>query len=155
MLLGIIFALIAGALVGLQNIFNSKVNEHAGSWATNVLVLGLGFIASLTLGLIFEGKQLFHLHHMQTWYWFSGVIGVGVVTCVVQGVKRLRPTIAISIVLASQLGFALFLDSVGALGLDPVPFTFKELIGVLIIIGGIIVFKFSGEQETQQSQKAS
>ncbi|MDN4074079.1 MULTISPECIES: DMT family transporter [Fictibacillus] len=155
MLLGIIFALIAGSLVGLQNIFNSKVNEHAGSWATNVLVLGLGFLASFTLGLLFEGKQLFRLHHMQTWYWFSGVIGVGVVTCVVQGLKRLSPTIAISIVLASQLGFALFLDSIGAMGLKPVPFTLKELLGVLIIIGGILVFKFSGQQESQQSEKAS
>ena len=61
MILGLLFAIIAGALVALQNIFNSKVNERAGSWATTTLVLGLGFLASLTFGLLFEGGQLFHL----------------------------------------------------------------------------------------------
>jgi transporter family-2 protein len=113
MILGLLLALIAGSLVSLQNIFNSKVNEHAGAWATTALVLGLGFLASLTIGLIFEGKHLFTLQNMKPWYWISGLIGVGVVICLVQGIRRLGPTYAISIVLTSQLGFALLWDSLG------------------------------------------
>ncbi|MFC7372295.1 DMT family transporter [Fictibacillus iocasae] len=144
MITGIVLSLIAGALVGLQNIFNSKVNEHAGSWATTVLVLGLGFSASFALGLIIEGTNLFVLDGMKTWFWFSGLIGVGVVTCITQGVRRLGPTYAISIALTSQLVFALLFDSIGAFGLEKVPFTFQQLIGVLIIIGGILVFKLGG-----------
>jgi transporter family-2 protein len=61
MILDLLLALIACSLVSLQNIFNSKVNEHAGAWATTALVLGLGLLASLTFGLIFEGKHLFTL----------------------------------------------------------------------------------------------
>ncbi|MDN4525879.1 DMT family transporter [Fictibacillus fluitans] len=155
MLLGILLALIAGSLVGMQNIFNSKVNEHANSWATTTLVLCLGFLASLTLGFVFEGSQILAFHPMQTWYWFSGLIGVGVVTCVVQSMKRLRPTVAISIVMASQLGFALIMDTYGFLGLKPVPFTFKQLIGVLIIIVGIVLFKSNSREEKQQKEIAS
>jgi len=45
MILGLIFAIIAGSLVSMQNIFNSKVNEHEGTWTTTSLVLGLGFLA--------------------------------------------------------------------------------------------------------------
>lgn len=56
MLTGILLSLIAGALVSLQNIFNAKVNEHTGSWTTTTLVLGMGFAASLVMGLIMEGK---------------------------------------------------------------------------------------------------
>ncbi|SDM52811.1 transporter family-2 protein [Fictibacillus solisalsi] len=155
MLLGILLALIAGSLVGMQNIFNSKVNEHANSWATTTLVLFLGFLASLSLGFVFEGSRILAFHPMQTWYWFSGLIGVGVVTCVVQSMKRLRPTVAISIVMASQLGFALLMDTYGFLGLKPVPFTFKQLIGVLIIIGGIVLFKSNSREENQQKEMAS
>jgi transporter family-2 protein len=147
MLQGLFLAVIAGSLVGLQNIFNSKVNERAGSWATTTLVLGMGFAASLTFGLIFEGKQLFNLQNMQPWYWFSGLIGVGVVTCLVKGIKLLGPTYAISIVLTSQLGVALLCDSQGWLGLDRIPFTFNQLIGVLVIVGGILVFKLGGGRE--------
>jgi bacterial/archaeal transporter family-2 protein len=143
MFLGLVFAILAGTLVSLQNIFNSKVNEKAGSWMTTVLVLGLGFLASLILGLFFEGWQMFDLQNMKLWYWFSGLIGIGVITGIVQGIKYLGPTFAISIVLTSQLGFAVLGDSLGLMGLEKVPFTTKQLAGVLLITGGVIVFKWS------------
>lgn len=145
---GLFMALIAGSLVGMQNIFNSKVSERAGSWATTVLVLGLGFLASLIIGLIFEGKTFFTLHHMRPWYGFSGLIGVGVVVCMVQGVRRLGPTYAISIVLTSQLLFALLWDSLGWFGLKQIPLTFRQIMGVLVIVAGIVVFKFNSRSTT-------
>lgn len=143
MFLGLVFAILAGTLVSLQNIFNSKVNEKAGSWMTTVLVLGLGFLASLILGLFCEGWQMFDLQNMKLWYWFSGLIGIGVITGIVQGIRYLGPTFAISIVLTSQLGFAVLGDSLGLMGLEKVPFTTKQLAGVLLITGGVIVFKWS------------
>lgn len=148
MIFGLFMAVLGGALVSLQNIFNSKVNERAGSWATTTLVLGLGFLASFTLGLIFEGKSLFFLQNLKTWYWFSGVIGVGVVTCMVQGIRLLGPTYAIAIALASQLGVALIFDSLGLLGMEKIPFSSKQLIGVLVIVCGIIMFKFENKPKT-------
>lgn len=151
MLIGLLLALIAGSLVSLQNIFNSKVNEHTGSWSTTTLVLGMGFIASLVMGLIMEGGNMFTLQHMQPWYWISGVIGVGVVICLVQATRLLSPTYAISIVLTSQLGFALLWDSLGWMGLTRVPFTPKQLIGVLVIVGGILLFKLGGGRTPQES----
>lgn len=153
MFLGLFFAVLAGLLVGLQNIFNAKVNERAGTWATTALVLGLGFLASMTLGLVFEGSGLFILDNMKTWHWFSGLIGVGVVVCLVQGTRLLGPTYAIAIVLTSQLGFALLWDSLGWFGLEKIPFTFQQLVGVLVIAGGVIVFKFSGTKEKKEVEK--
>jgi bacterial/archaeal transporter family-2 protein len=153
MILGLLFAILAGSLVSLQNIFNSKVGEHAGSWTTTTLVLFLGFVASFTIGFLFEGKQLFLLQNMKTWYWFSGLIGIGVVTCVVKGIKLLGPTYAISIMLTSQLGFALLWDSFGWMGLQRVPFTLQQLIGVLVIVAGILIFKISGEPKATKMPK--
>lgn len=153
MLIGILFAILAGVLVGLQNIFNTRVNDHAGTWSTTALVLGLGFLASMALGVVFEGKELFVLKNMETWFWFSGLIGVGVVVCLVQGTKLLGPTFAISIVLTSQLGSALMWDSLGLFGLEKIPFTSQQLLGVLVIIGGVIVFKFGGSRQEKQKVK--
>ncbi|ANE45325.1 membrane protein [Paenibacillus swuensis] len=155
MILGLLLAILAGTLVSLQNIFNSKVNEHAASSTTTTLVLGMGFAASMTLGLFFEGGQLFHFHNMQTWYWFSGIIGVGIVTCIVRGIRLLGPTYAISIILMSQLGFALLWDSQGWLGVEQVPFTSRQLIGVLVIVGGILVFKMTEGRGDEQQVKGS
>ncbi|MEG0553812.1 MAG: DMT family transporter [Carnobacterium sp.] len=145
--LGLSMAIIAGSFLSLQNIFNSKVNERTGPWAATVLILGMGFLASLVIGFIVEGKHIINFANMETWYWFSGIIGVGVVSCLMQSIKLLGPTYAIAIALTSQLCFALLWDSLGWLGLEQVPFTFQQLLGVLIIVGGIIVFKFGGKTE--------
>jgi len=155
MLVGLLFAIIAGTLVGMQNIFNSKVNEKAGSWTTTTLVLGLGFLASFVLGLFFEGGQMFDLQQMKGWYWFSGLLGIGVVAGIVQAIKYLGPTLAISIVLTSQLGFAVLLDSLGWMGLEKVPFTWQQFLGVLVIIAGAIVFKWSEGSEEKVDAVAS
>ncbi|MDQ0481119.1 DMT family transporter [Guptibacillus hwajinpoensis] len=154
MIIGIIMAAVAGAFVSLQNVFNSKVNERAGSWITTTLVLGLGFLASFMIGLLVEGKHLFMLDEMKPWYWFSGVIGVGVVVCLVQSIKRLGPTFAISIVMASQLGFAIVSDSLGLLGLKQVPFTGKQFLAVIVIVTGMLVFKMSGKKELKRERTA-
>ncbi|WP_334074661.1 MULTISPECIES: DMT family transporter [Paenibacillus] len=149
MMIGLLLALLAGSLVGLQNIFNSRVNERAGSWPTTTLVLGLGFLASFLIGLAVEGKRLFHLEHMELWFWFSGIVGVGVVVCMVNAMKLLGPTYTIAVVMCSQLFFALLWDSFGLLGLEVVPFTLKQLVGVLVIVGGILLFKFGGVREVR------
>ncbi|MEF2965748.1 DMT family transporter [Paenibacillus sp. M1] len=151
MLIGLLWALLAGSLVGLQNIFNNKVDERARTWTTTTLVLGLGFLASFLIGLIVEGGNLFNWQNMQPWFWFSGVIGVGVVFCTVNGIKLLGPTYAISIAMAAQLIFALLWDSLGWFGLERVPFSIKQLVGVLIVIGGIFVFKFGGLRQTRKA----
>ncbi|MEO2203713.1 DMT family transporter [Paenibacillus pabuli] len=152
MVTGILLALLAGSLVSLQTVFNSKVNEKTGSWSTTTMVLFTGFIASFLISLLVEGKNTFSFQHMQPWYWVSGAIGVGVVFCLVQGMKLLGPTFAISIVLTSQLSFALLFDSMGWLGLEKIPFSWNQLFGVLVIVGGIVLFKFGGSQN-KKSEK--
>ncbi|WP_391119283.1 DMT family transporter [Psychrobacillus sp. L3] len=146
MFVGLVIALIGGFFLSLQNIFNTKVNEKTGSWTATTLILGMGFFASFLIGFIIEGERMWMLDNMKNWYWFSGIIGVGVVICVIQSIKLLGPTYAISIVLTSQLCFALLWDSLGWLGLEKIPFTFQQLLGVLIIIGGIILFKLGGKE---------
>ncbi|MCM3783767.1 DMT family transporter [Neobacillus mesonae] len=156
MAIGIILALVAGSFVSLQVIFNSKVNEHTGSWLTTTMVLGLGAVAALAASLIFEGTDTFQLQNMKLWYWFSGMIGVAVVFSLMQGIKLLGPTFSTSITLTSQLSFALLFDSLGWFGLEKMDFSVNKLIGVLVIIGGILVFKYGekiGEKKKESAQQ--
>ncbi|QKS70521.1 DMT family transporter [Paenalkalicoccus suaedae] len=153
--LGLALAIVAGGFVAIQNIFNSRVNEKAGQLATTTLVLALGFVASFAVGLVTQGGSMFRLEGIETWHWFSGLLGIGVVTCVVQGVKALGPTFAIAIIMTSQLGFALLWDSLGLFGVERIPFTWQQLVGVLIIVAGIVVFKFGGTEEKVVQKKAA
>lgn len=141
MALGFTLAFLSGLLVGLQNIFNSKMRERANTWITTTIVLGMGFAASFVIGIVAEGKGMFALQHMKIWYSFSGIVGVVIVVSLVEGIKRLGPTLAVSVMMVSQLGFALLFDSLGWLGLDKIAISPSRVAGLLVVIAGIAVFK--------------
>lgn len=153
MALGMMLAVMGGMLVCIQNTFNAKVKEQVGAWATTTLVLALGFLASLCVGLISEGIGLFAVTGMETWYWFSGIIGVGVVMSVTQSVQQLGPSHAISLVMVSQILFALLWDTLGWFGLEAIPFTWKTLLGVVLIVGGVLLFQLSGKKEAHHRKE--
>lgn len=140
MALGIFLAIIGGAFVCIQNTFNANVKKQVSVWTTTALVLFLGFAASLAAGLIFEGTGLFSFQ-AEPWFWFSGIVGVGVVACVTQGVQLLGPSRAISLVMVSQIFFGLMWDTLGWFGLEKVPFTWQSLFGILLISGGVLLFQ--------------
>ncbi|RAU93451.1 DMT family transporter [Paenibacillus sp. YN15] len=154
MAIGILMAALAGGLVGLQNIFNNRVHVKAGLWVTTTLVLGMGFLPSFVIGLASEGTGMFRPGHVEPWYFFSGLIGVGVVTCMVRGTHLLGPTYAAAVAMVSQLGFAVVWDTLGWFGLEKVPFTGTQLLGVLVIAAGIVVFKLGG-RKPQEARSGS
>ncbi|TWT08108.1 DMT family transporter [Planococcus sp. CPCC 101016] len=152
MALGILLALMGGAFVCLQNTFNANVKKQVSVWSTTALVLLLGFLASLLAGLAFEGGSLFQFH-AQPWFWFSGILGVGVVACVTQGVQILGPSRAISLIMVSQIFFGLMWDTLGWFGLEKVAFTWQSLLGVLLISGGVLLFQLGPKVEQHHALK--
>ncbi|MEK0316724.1 DMT family transporter [Cohnella sp. 56] len=141
MLLGLALAMFSGALVSLQNVFNSKLGAKTDIWVTTAIVLGLGFAASFGIGLALEGGRMFALQQMKTWYGFSGIVGVVIVVSMVQSIRRLGPTFAVSVMMVCQLVCALLMDSFGWLGLQRIGVSPTRMIGLLIVAAGIAVFK--------------
>ncbi|SEN98924.1 DMT family transporter [Paenibacillus sp. OV219] len=141
MLIGIVLSLMAGMLVSVQTLFNNKVSYTVHTHTTTALVLGMGFIASLGMGLLLEGADFIQWPAMPVWFWFSGLLGIGVVTCVVNGVRLLGPSALTTMVMASQLLCALWWDSAGWFGLEQVPFSPQKAIGIIALIAGLLLFK--------------
>lgn len=154
MVLGLVSAVVAGALVGVQNVFNSKVGEHVDAWATTAWVLGAGALASLALGLSLEGAAMLAPRAMEPWYWACGILGIGVVIGMVQSTRRLGPTLAISLVLASQLAFAVAWEALGGWGVTRVPLSWQQWLGVGVIIAGVLVFKGAAIAQQQRERRS-
>ncbi|WP_026691030.1 DMT family transporter [Alteribacter aurantiacus] len=147
MVVGLILAATAGAAISLQTVFNNKVNEKTGSWTTTTLALGMGFVFALVASIMAGEFSRIQLGQIDLWYWFAGVTGVGVVFCLVQAMKRLGPTVTISIVMTAQLSTALIWDSFGWMGIEKIPFSMTKLAGILMIIAGVLVFKMRSKEK--------
>ncbi|QCR32270.1 DMT family transporter [Lysinibacillus sp. SGAir0095] len=147
MILGIILALVAGAFIGLQNIFNRHLNEHVSSWFATTFVLLTGSIAAFLIGFLLQGTEIFDTSGLKPSYWFFGLVGVGVIYTMIQAMKRLGPTKTVLISIIAQLSFSLLFDITGFLSLPQVELKWEDIAGVVLIIIGVLIF--NGRKRTK------
>lgn len=149
MIVGIICSAVAGAFISVQAAVNAKMNVHLGAWATTVLVFIVGLIGSLVPLLLFGGN-LQGLFEIKPIYALGGLLGVGVVFCVMRSIQLLGPTLSVSIILVSQLIWALGVDLTGAFGMPQLSLSPGQVIGLMVLLLGVIVFKQSQAAALQQ-----
>ena len=61
---------------------------------------------------------------------------------VMKSVSSLSPTIAISIILIAQLITAALIDAFGLMGSEKVAFDWTKYVGIALMIGGVLLFKW-------------
>ncbi|WP_226579812.1 DMT family transporter [Halobacillus litoralis] len=138
---GVFLAIVAGILISLQNVFNARVSERTGSWATTTLVLGLGLICSLPVFYSVEQRSLFQFGDINPIFLFGGVFGVGIVFFLMRGVTLIGPAYAISIALISQILIAFTINTRGWFGFESAELSWQKLLGIGLLIGGVLVYK--------------
>ena len=140
-MLSIIFSVIAGAAMSFQGVINTRLSEKIGLYEANAFVQGTALILSL-LALWLMGSGNFKgILEVNKIYWLGGVLAIIITITVMLGIKGLSPTIAISIILISQVLVAAIIDAFGLLGSEKVIFHWTKFLGLLLMIGGVIVFK--------------
>lgn len=139
--MGYIFAAVAGAIMSLQGVINTRLGEKTGVLEANAFVQGTAFILSVAIAFIFGKGNISALFRTDWIYWTGGILGVAITVLVMLAMSNLSPAIAVSVILVSQLLIAAGIDYFGLLGTDKAPFGWNKLIGLGILIVGIIVFK--------------
>lgn len=142
--LGIIFAAVAGALMSIQGVFNTRVGEKIGLWTINMIVQGTGFLITLLVFLFFKDGNIRRIGEVNKLYLSGGLLGVFIIFTVMKGMKMLSPAYAVSIILITQLVTAAIIDCCGLFGTERCNFHFTKILGVIIMIIGIVVFKWKG-----------
>jgi transporter family-2 protein len=141
-MLGIILSIVAGVAMSLQGVFNTRLGDKIGTWETNVIVQATGFLLSL-IALFIAGSGSFKaIRDANKLYLLGGALGVIIIITVMVGIKSLGPTCAISIILVAQLTAAAMIDAFGLFDSTKVPFGTNKIIGVIIMVVGILIFKW-------------
>ncbi|MDD6308567.1 MAG: DMT family transporter [Clostridia bacterium] len=141
-MLGVIFFIIAGAAMSFQGVMNTRLGEKAGIFEANAFVQGTAFILSVIVMLIFGSGSIKALFEADKIYLTGGVIGIVITVTVMLAIANLSPTVAISIILISQLLVAAGIDAFGLLDSAKVEFGLTKYIGTALMIAGVLLFKF-------------
>jgi transporter family-2 protein len=144
MLWGIFFSAVAGSLMSIQGVFNTRVSEKIGQWQTNILVQAIGLLSAIAALFIFRGGDFSRLKEVNKLYLLGGVIGAAITFSVIRGMSSLGPTLAVLAILIAQLVTASLFDFFGLCGTERLDFHFTKILGVIIMITGIIIFKLKG-----------
>lgn len=141
---GLVFSILAGILVSLQGVFNTRVSEKIGQWETTSLVHLSGFVFSILILLLFGKGNMGKIGEVNPYYLLGGVFGVIIVFSVIQGISLLGTTFAVAILLVTQLLVSATIDYFGLFGTQAVRFDFTKVLGVMVMILGIVIFKWKG-----------
>ncbi len=139
--MGFIMAIIAGAAMSVQGVMNTRLSEKIGLLESNAYVQGTALILSL-LAVWFFGKGSFgEIKHVQFPYLLGGVLGLLITVTVMLAIGKLSPTVAISVILISQLIVAAAIDAFGIMGSEKVAFTWHKYAAVALMVAGVVLFK--------------
>ena len=141
MLSGIIFSIVAGMAMSIQGVMNTRLGEGIGNMEANAFVQGTAFALALGVLLFYREGSFSELGSVNKLYWLGGALGLVITLTVMLGIKNLGTTLAISIILISQLLVAALIDAFGLMGSEKIAFGWPKYLGLALMTGGMLVFK--------------
>ena len=142
-MIGFFIALISGALMSIQGVFNTQVTKTSGIWVANAFVQFSALLVCLAAWLITDRSSFGTLMKVEPKYMLlGGAIGAVITYTVIKSMDALGPAQAVMLIVVSQLLVAYLIELFGLFGVDKQPFAWRRVIGMAVCIGGIILFKW-------------
>ena len=142
-MIGFMIALLSGALMSVQGVFNTKVTESSSMWAANTFVQFTAFLVCFAAWLFADRTSFRDVLATEPKYvLLGGVLGAFITLTVIKSMDALGPAKAVMLIVISQLIIAYLIELFGMFGVDKQPFSWKKVIGMLVAIGGFILFKW-------------
>ena len=130
---GFIIALISGALMSIQGVFNTGVTKQTSMWVSTGWVQLTAFLTCIILWYFSGRENVSGLFDVQPKYLLlGGIMGAFITYTVVRSMAALGPAKAALIIVVSQIIVAYAVEKVG--------FEWKKLIGAVVAIIGIMIF---------------
>ena len=142
-MIGFLIAILSGALMSVQGVFNTQVTKTSGLWLASAFVQFTALIVCIAAWLIKERTPVTSLILVQPKYMLlGGVIGAFITATVIWGMNGLGPAKAVMIIVVSQLLVAYLIELFGMFGVDKQPLEWRRVIGMAIAVAGVILFKW-------------
>ena len=142
---GWIIAIVSGALMSIQGVFNTGVTKQTSTWLASAWVAISGFVVAFFLWLVFERNDasIMSLARADHKYMLlGGVIGAFITWTVIKSMESLGPAKAVLIIVIAQLLVAYLIELFGLFGVEKTKFEWMKLIGLLLSIAGFVLFKW-------------
>ena len=140
---GFIIAIISGALMSLQGVFNTNVTKSSSIWVAAGFVQITAFVTCLVMWF-FNGRPeiggIFRVDNKLSL--LGGVIGAFITFTVVKSVSELGIAKAEITIVVAQV-----IELFGLFGSKKAEFSWLKLLALVIAVGGVFMFYAVGKNE--------
>lgn len=142
-MIGFLIALLSGALMSVQGVFNTQVTKTAGMWVSNGWVQLSAFAVCAVLWLFTGRDSIAAIGKVEPKYMLlGGVIGAGITWTVIKSMAQLGPAKAAFFIVMSQLIVAYLIEVMGLFGVEKEPLEWRRVIGMVIALIGVAIFQW-------------
>ena len=140
---GFLIAILSGALMSVQGVFNTQLTKTTGMWVSNgwvqftallLCVIAWFFNGRDSIGAIMKAEPKYVL--------LGGVIGAFITWTVIKSVEQLGPAKSALLIVVAQLTVSYLIELFGMFGMEKEPFEWKKLIGLGIALSGVAIFQW-------------
>lgn len=142
-MIGFFIAMLSGALMSVQGVFNTKLTESTSLWVANAFVQFTAFLLCIAAWLVTDRSSMRSLFNVEPKYFLlGGVMGAFITLTVIKSMDSLGPAKAVMLIVIAQLIVAYLIELFGLFGVEKQPFAWRKAIGALVAIAGFVVFKW-------------
>ena len=139
---GILIALLSGALMSIQGVFNTEVTRQSSIWVSAGWVQLTAFVTCLVMWLLTGRPEVQGIWQVRPWYMLSGgVIGALITWTVIRSVESLGPARSALLIVVALIAVAYGIEVFGLFGVEKSGWEWKKAIGALTAVIGIIIFQ--------------
>lgn len=141
-MLGVFIAVLSGALMSIQGVFNAELTKQSGIWmAAGFVQISAFFVCLAAWFMTGSQSSVSELFSIDKKYMLlGGVMGAFITYTVIKGIEYLGPARNAQLIIISQLIVAYLIEVMGLFGSEKTGFDIKKVIGVLVITSGIVIF---------------
>lgn len=146
---GFIIAIVSGALMSIQGIFNTNVTKSSSIWVAAGFVQ-LTALATCLIMWFFNGRPEVSgvLRVDNKMSLLGGVIGAFITFTVVKSVSELGIAKAEITIVVAQVIVAYLIELLGLFGSKKAEFSWLKLLALIIAAGGVFMFYMVGKNES-------
>lgn len=142
-MLGFFIAILSGALMSIQGVFNTEVTKNSSIWSANAFVQLTALLVCLGAWLFTDRSSFMNVVKVEPKYMLlGGVIGAFITYTVIMSIDRLGPAKSAMFIVIAQLIVSYVIELLGVWGVDKTPFSWRKAAGMLVAIAGIVIFKW-------------
>lgn len=140
---GFLIAIISGALMSIQGVFNTQVTKASSIWTASAFVQLTAFLFCVGAWFVTDRGNPLAVFSVQPKYMLlGGILGAFITFTVIKSMDYLGPAKAVLLIVVAQLFIAYLIELLGMFQVEKQPFLWTKALGMGLAVAGIVLFQW-------------